>query len=216
MPDPITRALDDTEAEALGRARRFAIEAHGTQRYGDQPYVFHLDQVRDVLLRFGRIQLELQGAALLHDTLEDTATNYNDLVRRFGTDVAELVYAVTDEVGRNRYERHIKTYPKMREHAPAITLKLADRIANIEHSIRTGDRGKLDMYMLEHPDLEEALKASGGPTPMWDHLARLLKLGVFKAPENCGFSDQDRACLGCGNRRGSSAYCLLSQDFKNL
>ncbi len=205
---------EETVTGLILRAHGFAERAHGNQRYGDQPYIFHLTQVRDVLVRFGRTQPDLLVAALLHDALEDTPTNYNDILRAFGIEAAELVYAVTDEVGRNRHERHEKTYPKMLEYPPAITLKLADRIANVEHSIRSGDGRKLAMYRSENLAFEARLRPAGGPDPMWDWLARLMTLPAFKAPENCGVSDADRACIGCGNRRGSSAYCLVSEEVR--
>ncbi len=201
-------------AEFIMEARRFAEKAHGNQRYGGQPYVFHLDQVAYVLTRFNRIQPEIQAAAFLHDTLEDTATNYNDILKPFGQEVAELVYAVTDEIGRNRLERHEKTYPKIAAFPEAIPLKLADRIANVEHSIRSGDGGKLDMYRREHPRFMDHLAAAGGPIPMWDRLAALLKMTPFKAPNNCDVVDADLACMGCGNRRGSRPYCLVSEEVR--
>ena len=39
--------------ESLTRARSFAIAAHGDQTYGDEPYVFHLDAVVELLAPFG-------------------------------------------------------------------------------------------------------------------------------------------------------------------
>jgi (p)ppGpp synthase/HD superfamily hydrolase len=200
-------------------ARNFAIRAHGLQKYGDRPYVFHLDQVSDVLGRFNHTEQDLaqglEDAAYLHDTIEDTATNYADIVKGFGVLCAELVYAVTDELGRNREERHEKTYPKIAAYPQAITLKLADRIANVEHSLRMGDHRKFHMYSLEHPNFINTLSPYGGPRDMWTHLSGLFCKSPFKAPENCGFYDQDGACLGCGNRRPSSnPYCLLSPEIK--
>lgn len=56
----------------LQQARKFAVEAHGDQRYGDEPYVVHLDHVLAVLQRFGIEGEDILVAGLLHDTIEDT------------------------------------------------------------------------------------------------------------------------------------------------
>ena len=48
---------------------------------------------------------ELIAAAYLHDTLEDTATRYEDLVTQFGVDIAKLVAEVTDDKSLPKAER---------------------------------------------------------------------------------------------------------------
>jgi len=195
--------------EIVTRARAFAVEAHGPQLYSGVPYVHHLDMVRRVLLRFkADATPEFQAAALLHDVIEDTPRNYSDVERAFGAQVAELVYLLTDELGRNRHERHAKTYPKIKGHYMATTLKLADRIANVEHSIQAGDEPHLSMYRREHFDFLAGVGPEG-PEDMWSHLTWLMNKQAFKAPENCWVTDADLACVGCGNRP-SRPYCNLS------
>ena len=71
---------------------------------------------------------------ILHDTLEDTTLSYNDIKKAFGKEVAEIVYCVTDELGRNRNERKEKTYPKIKANWKATVVKICDRIANITQS----------------------------------------------------------------------------------
>ncbi len=164
------------------QARFFAMKAHGNQKYGeDQPYIVHLEATRGVVVRFvGEHTDDLQAAALLHDVLEDTATNFNDLVRAFNVEIAELVYAVTDELGRNRKERHERTYPKIAAAGiSAITIKLADRIANVEHALKTGNKRMLHLYWEEHTGFHTALFKPDGPQNMWAHLNNIL-LGDWK------------------------------------
>ncbi len=48
------------------RARDFAIAAHGEQRYGDHPYVFHLDAVAALLAPYG---VDAQTIGYLHDVV---------------------------------------------------------------------------------------------------------------------------------------------------
>jgi (p)ppGpp synthase/HD superfamily hydrolase len=87
-------------------------------------------------------------ACALHDTLEDTSLSYNDIQKAFGKEVAEIVFCVTDELGRNREERKEKTYPKIQSNWKATVVKICDRIANIEQS-RSYNQKLFDMYKKE-------------------------------------------------------------------
>ena len=89
--------------------------------------------------------------------MEDTDIEREDVEVRFGAVVAELVWRVTDEPGRNRKERKAATYPKIAASEAAIVLKLADRIANVESSIRYKLR-LIEMYRKEQAGFEEALR----------------------------------------------------------
>jgi (p)ppGpp synthase/HD superfamily hydrolase len=177
-PEQIEDArVDMGDLNIIQRARAFAIKAHGNQQYGHEPYTypytFHLEKVRSVLLWMGVDDPEIHAAALLHDVIEDTATNYNDLVHGFGTRVADIVYAVTDELGRNRAERHAKTYPKTAASPEAILLKQADRIANVEFGMKHAPSRMVDMYRKEHEGFSKAL-GMGGSRGAWLYLDALL------------------------------------------
>lgn len=155
----------------VDEARLVAQVAHGSQTYGDIfPYVKHLDDVVGVLRRFGLGQGPLVIAGYLHDAIEDGDVSYNDIKTHFGEKVAEIVYCVTDELGRNRKERKEKTLPKIASNPDAILVKLADRIANIEHG------GRKSMYRKEHQEFKDALgpASSADAKPMWEHLEDLL------------------------------------------
>lgn len=89
------------------RAAVFAAEKHRNQKYGNRPYFNHLEQVVTTLERFRISNPHLLAAGFLHDVIEDTDASYNDVKKVTNTVVAELVYAVTDELGRNRKERSI-------------------------------------------------------------------------------------------------------------
>ncbi len=137
IPDPI-------------RAADFAAVKHGNQSYNDEiPYIRHLEMVVTVLNRFGFTDNIMICAGNLHDVCEDTGVSYSDIKDRFGIEVAELVYAVTNEKGRNRKERNFKTYGQIHGRFFPTALKLADRIANVEYGIANG--GKQDMYAKEWP-----------------------------------------------------------------
>lgn len=155
-------------------ARMVSIKAHGNQDYdGIFPYKKHLDDVVDVLKRFG-FSGKYIVAGYLHDIIEDTPLSYNKIKYHFGVEVAEIVFCVTDELGRNREEKKMKTLPKTASNPDAIIVKLADRIANIEHG------GKIEMYAKEYKTFHEFLfpRTPQDGLEMWRYLEKLLKLEV--------------------------------------
>ena len=158
-------------SKIYNEARLVAIQAHGNQTYdGIYPYVKHLDDVVSVIKRFGFSGKYIVGG-FLHDSIEDGAISYNKIKTAFGYEVAEMVFLVTDEMGRNRREKKVKTLPKTGSHIDGIILKLADRIANIEHG------GKVDMYKKEYDDFCIALRRENQGEQveaMWDCLDKLL------------------------------------------
>jgi (p)ppGpp synthase/HD superfamily hydrolase len=159
------------------KAQKFAIKAHGDQKYGDEfPYAIHLMAVVSVLLRFGITGEDLLCVAWLHDTLEDTQATYEEIVTYFGQEIADAVSALSEPKGGNRKWRHEQTYPRIRLNAQATLVKLADRIANIE----SGGK-KIGMYAKEHADFKAALinvqigfTYSDAAQNMWHHLDDLV------------------------------------------
>lgn len=156
---------------ALDAAKAFAETAHKDQKYGEtHQYTYHLGQVVEVLQRFKVADDDILVAGWLHDVVEDTDTSLAQVEAFFGRRVADLVHRVTNEEGKNRKERHEKTYPKILASDDAITLKLADRIANVEHSVMTSDEGKLKMYKKEYKGFRDKLHKVGTHDSMWRHL----------------------------------------------
>jgi len=155
--------------------RKYAIEKHGDQKYGIHPYSFHLDMVYEESLSHG-LDPVVSAASFLHDILEDTPVTYNDLVKEFGsTELASLVYCVTDEEGKNRKERKAATYPKLKGCLNAIALKLCDRIANVRACRETGVTDLLSMYQKEQPEFEAQLRTSDSHPSLWAELDSLIK-----------------------------------------
>jgi guanosine-3',5'-bis(diphosphate) 3'-pyrophosphohydrolase len=114
----------------------FAADKHRNQRRKDHeasPYINHPIALANVLANEAGVEDErVLIAAVLHDTIEDTETTEQELLRLFGKDVADLVMEVTDD----------KTLPKAErkrlqvEHAVHISrraklVKLADKICNL-------------------------------------------------------------------------------------
>lgn len=125
-----------TDVLLLTRAWNFSAERHVNQRrkgQAQEPYVNHLAEVAEMVATAteGR-DASLVAAAVLHDTVEDTATLLAELASVFNADIADLVAEVTDDKRLSKEERKRKQV----EHAPAKSvrakiLKLADKTSNL-------------------------------------------------------------------------------------
>lgn len=120
--------------ERILKARQFAIERHGNQKYGDLPYIYHLDMVYQIVLD-AKLDEDYQIAAYLHDVLEDTATTKEELELLFGKRVTQLVNSVTG-VGETRKEKKQSMLIKLKDFPDGIALKMADRYANMKESLQ--------------------------------------------------------------------------------
>lgn len=123
----------------FARALDFAARKHVHQRRKGElaePYVNHLSDVARLLAEATKGEdATVVVAGLLHDTLEDTETSFEELTKEFGRDVAELVTEVTDDKALPKAERkrlQIETAPHKSVRARMI--KLADKTSNL-HSL---------------------------------------------------------------------------------
>jgi len=94
---------------SLARALDFAARKHtGQTRKGElaEPYVNHVADVASLLAEVtnGRDPILVIGG-LLHDTIEDTETTFEELKAEFGLPVARLVQEVTDDKSLPKEER---------------------------------------------------------------------------------------------------------------
>lgn len=135
------RRMTETEGIALlVRAADFASRLHrhqrrkGTDAEGREiPYVLHpLGVARILLDEAGVHDPVILAAAMLHDTIEDTAATAAELRALFGAEVTELVLAVTDDKSLPKAERkreqirHAAELPR-----GARFVKLADKLSNL-------------------------------------------------------------------------------------
>jgi (p)ppGpp synthase/HD superfamily hydrolase len=92
----------------VGEAISFAARAHRHQvrKDGLTPYVAHPFRACMVVRQvFGIDDPVVLAAAVLHDTIEDTTTDYDDLLGRFGAEVADCVAAMSKDTRRPEAER---------------------------------------------------------------------------------------------------------------
>jgi (p)ppGpp synthase/HD superfamily hydrolase len=178
------------------KAKEFAIISHWGQLYGTHPYIHHLHEVAEVCRRY-KLPCFVIAAAYLHDVVEDTSVDANQVCAKFGYEIATLVYAVTDcetdldfnklekehgkEVAKQmiRNDKKAKTYPKILAHPWGVHLKLADRIANVKSCASAKDTRMFDKYCKESTKFEQELKTPGVAEEMWAELDNLY--GKYKA-----------------------------------
>ena len=207
--------------DLIKKAMAFALKAHNVQSYGGiYPYHKHCEDVHNVLVRFEfteKDDLDLLISAWLHDVIEDTATSFNDVKKEFGEDIAEIVFCVTDEMGRNRKEKKEKTYPKIRSNPKSVILKVADRIANAEFSMKQKSP-QAEMYKKEFTEFQYNLRIHQQIDEMWIHLEKVLFREILLPPLYGGYKGCDcslkSADCAFGDLRGSqSCLDLLRREY---
>jgi GTP pyrophosphokinase len=124
------------DVRLIERAYEVAAREHGGQaRKSGDPYITHPLAVATILAELG-MNHETLAAALLHDTIEDTAYTLAELRRDFGDDIASLVDGVTklDKVKYGdaaRAETVRKMVVAMSRDIRVLVIKLADRLHNM-------------------------------------------------------------------------------------
>lgn len=159
-------ALLGTKADIELQIRNKAAQVHAdvNQHYDEHPYFYHLNKVAchvieylpDIIEREEDILPVLFGA-YFHDSIEDARLTYND-VRKIAEKymnkeqaflATEIVYALTNEKGRNRHERaNDKYYAGIRDIPYAPLVKACDRLSNYEFAKETKSR-MVKMYESE-------------------------------------------------------------------
>lgn len=126
----------ENDLKLLLKALAFAAAKHKDQRRKDvdaSPYINHPIALADILCNEGHVtDIEVIGAALLHDTVEDTATEPGELEAAFGKAIRDIVMEVTDDKTLPKEERKQAQI----KHAAGLSgkaklVKLADKIANL-------------------------------------------------------------------------------------
>jgi (p)ppGpp synthase/HD superfamily hydrolase len=143
----------------------WCIEQHRkTNHFYDRylPYEFHLRMVNNVYEDFRHLLYEdlndyCSKAVWAHDVCEDCRVSYNDVKNQLGEEVADIVYAVTNDKGKNRKERAgDKYYEGIRNTPGAVFVKLCDRIANVQYGKMTKSR-MFEMYKKENDHFLKSL-----------------------------------------------------------
>lgn len=137
------------DEDAINRAYVFSMKVHGAQkRASGDPYFSHPLEVAGILTHY-KLDSSSIVTALLHDTVEDTLTNLDEIQRLFGPEIARLVDGVT-KLSRielqsdqtKQAENFRKLLIAMSEDIRVLLVKLADRLHNMRtlHHIPDPDK----------------------------------------------------------------------------
>ncbi|MGN0474540.1 MAG: RelA/SpoT family protein [Acutalibacteraceae bacterium] len=134
----ILQSGKDYDMQAIENAYLFANEAHaGQKRKSGEPYIVHPISVADILVSLG-MDTDSVVSALLHDVVEDTPVTLEDIEKKFGSTVAQIINGLTklSKIGFKTKEEHqaenirrmlIATNKDIR----VLIIKLADRLNNM-------------------------------------------------------------------------------------
>lgn len=144
-------------------AASFAARAHQGQvrKDGKTPYVSHVFRVCLIVRdQFGFSDPRMLATALLHDTIEDTTTDFDDLEEHFGAEIAQWVALLTKDKSK-RDDIRERDYIEKLLGAPwqVRACKLADLFDNLL-DLGQMPAGKRSRSLSRYTAYFEALKAS--------------------------------------------------------
>ena len=137
--DTLSSYLPAEQLAAITAAYEFGADAHsGQKRKTGEAYITHPIAVAQELAEM-HLDAEAIIAAILHDTVEDTAASLDQIAEKFGSEVALLVDGVSklDQIEfRSHAEAQAESFRKMMlamiEDIRVILVKLADRLHNMQ------------------------------------------------------------------------------------
>ncbi len=154
--ESITSYLTKQEKDKVVDALRLSQEAHSNQlRKSGDPFITHPLEVAKILTSI-KLDADSIVAGLLHDTLEDTNLNIEEINKKFGNEIVELVEGLTKI---NKYSLKVKNqkfgenYKKLilatTKDLRVILVKLADRLHNMRTIHFIKDENKKTKIALE-------------------------------------------------------------------
>lgn len=161
----------------------FCINQHDVvcnQKYNGLPYSFHLNCVHDQFTVFKCLlnpedQDIAEQVCFGHDLIEDARVTYNDILQISSFEVAEAIYACTEEKGRNRLARHSSAYyDGLAGNRIGLFVKLCDIMANVTFSVLTAST-MYNKYKLEYERVRRELYFERYE-PMFVYLDKLFSL----------------------------------------
>lgn len=138
ITDRVSSYIDKPDLALIHGAYVFAAQAHhGVMRRSGEPYISHPLSVAHVLAEMELDEASI-AAGLLHDTVEDTDTEVDEIHDMFGEEVADIVDGVTkislmtfSDKAEAQAENIRKMILAMAEDIRVIMVKLADRLHNM-------------------------------------------------------------------------------------
>lgn len=154
--------------ETYIKAYKFAAQAHQGQKIpgSEIPYIMHLSFVSMEVIAALNVEKEIDGnlaiqCALLHDSIEDTNTTYEQIKDEFGEAVAKGVLALTKDNSLAKHLQMEDSLQRIKQQPKEIWMvKLADRISNLQSPPHYWTIEKITRYREEGRQIYQALKAA--------------------------------------------------------
>ncbi len=158
----------------IQKAYNFALSAHKwTKRLSWEPYIVHPVKATQFLMQINPWVSSI-AACILHDVIEDTKYEYDDIKKEFGEEIADLCEGMV-KVSKVKYikeDRQLETLKKtflaMWKDLRVIFIKFADRIHNIQ-------------TLNFHPNPEKRERIAEETLKIYVPIAQRLWLNVFQA-----------------------------------
>ncbi len=146
---------NDKMADKLIEAVNFAAIKHKNQRRKDEdktPYINHPIGVAFILSNEAEIDdIQVLIAAMLHDTVEDTNTTFDEIENIFGKEVRDIVNECSDDKSLPKEERKRLQVEHASSHSyKAKLVKLADKIYNLRDLNRSTPVGWSEQRVEEY------------------------------------------------------------------
>ena len=133
----VQKQTPSADVDKIRMAYECANAAHeGQKRKNGDPYIIHPVSVAEIIVEMG-LDTDSICAGLLHDCMEDTNFQYDQIAEKFGTSVADLVDGVT-RLGQLHYSKEQEQMEDLRKMLIAmakdirvILIKLPDRLHNM-------------------------------------------------------------------------------------
>ncbi|CAG8579310.1 8896_t:CDS:2, partial [Funneliformis caledonium] len=163
----------------------FAAKKHSFQKRNDPqgtPYINHPIGVAKNLTDAGIYDFATIQAAILHDTVEDTDTSFEEIEQQFGREVRDIVAECTDDktlVKSERKRLQIETTPHKSKKAKEV--KLADKLYNLRDVQRMAPVGwsknRIQEYFIWAKQVTDG--ARGTNQKLEDQLDEIYSNGTF-------------------------------------
>jgi guanosine-3',5'-bis(diphosphate) 3'-pyrophosphohydrolase len=135
-----------SDTALLLRAISFAADKHRNQRRKNKestPYINHPIRVCSNIAEIGGVtDVVPLVAAVLHDTIEDTDTTYEEIKYQFGKEIADVVVEVTDNKSLSKVERKkLQVIRAPHKSHAAKLVKLSDKLDNLSDLLKEVPKG---------------------------------------------------------------------------
>jgi len=224
------------------------IHASVNQYYdGSKPYVFHLDMVVDQMLylykkavEYSNYDLEDDGvlmlifAAYFHDTIEDCRLHYTDVLNyatslishRYAEHAADIVFALTEEKGKTRADRHCdKYFDGIASIRYASIVKTADICANTIYSWYKSEK-QYNKYLKEWRECNFRMMDNTGAelshrvyNVAVEHMKEIPSIYPTENPQKLLLSKEDMENIGrvaCDFASGHHLICPRAADYLEM